>query len=57
MNFEYDFKDGHTRFSTDPSPGEVLDEKRGAFDTGNRKSVSVAANANQDGKVLFLHMI
>lgn len=31
MNFEYDFKDGHTRFSYRSKPGEVLDEKRGAF--------------------------
>ena len=27
MNFEYDFKDGHTRFSYRSKPGEVLDEK------------------------------
>ena len=26
MNFEYDFKDGHTRFSYRSKPGEVLDD-------------------------------
>ena len=50
MNFEYDFKDGHTRFSYRSKPGEVLDEKTWSILTqGTANQFLLPANANQDG--------
>ena len=50
MNFEYDFKDGHTRFSYRSQPGEVLDEKTWSILTqGTANQFLLPANANQDG--------
>lgn len=50
MNFEYDFKDGHTRFTYRSQPGEVLDEKTWNILTqGTANQFLLPANANQDG--------
>ena len=50
MNFEYDFKDGHTRFIYRSQPGEVLDEKTWNILTqGTANQFLLPANANQDG--------
>ena len=51
MNFEYDFKDGHTRFSYRSKPGEVLDEK-----TWSILTVSVAGKCESGWQWFYFYI-
>mgnify|MGYP000520791331 CR=1 FL=1 len=56
MNFEYDFKDGHTRFSYRSKPGESWTKNVEHFDTGTANQFLLPANANQDGNGFYFYI-